>query len=83
MTSPLLDWASQYPWLAFGLSLPTMCVLTTACWFFADITVRGMNLIGSLATLASNTWVLTVRGYAPQSAEAHPEDDDQPPSATT
>ncbi len=83
MISPLLDWASQYPWLATALSFPTAMVLVVASWMAAEVASRGINLVIQLATLASNTFILIVRGYAPQSREANPEDDDQPPSATT
>ncbi len=69
MTSPLLDWATQYPWLAFWLAWPTASVLVVASWMAAEVITRGFNLMVQLATLASNTLVITVRGYAPWSAE--------------
>ncbi len=83
MTTPLLDWATQNPWLATALSFPTAMVLVVASWMAAEVASRGINLVTQLATLASNTFILTVRGYAPQSREAHTEDDDQPPTATS
>lgn len=82
MTTPLLDWASANPWLACWAAWPTACVLISAAWFFAETVTRGLNTAVYIANLISNTLVITIRGYAPQSAEAH-EDDDNDPTGTT
>jgi hypothetical protein len=76
---PLLDWACNSPWLAAWLAWPVASVLVAAAWFFAETTSRGFNTLVYLANLASNTIVILLRGYAPQSAEAHPEDEDDDP----
>ncbi len=83
MTTPLLDWCAANPWLSFWFAWPTASVLIVAAWMAAEVMSRAIGLILQLATLASNTLVITLRGYAPWSAEAHKGDDDDEPTATT
>ncbi len=82
MTTPLLDWAAANSWLAFWCAWPIALTLIVASWMFAEVMTRGMNLVVQLANLASNTLVLCLRGYAPQSEEAHEDDDNTPPATT-
>lgn len=83
MIPPLLNWCTANPWLAFWFVWPTACTLMAGAWFFAEIITRGFNTFVYIANLISNTLVLTIRGYAPQSVEAHPEDEDNTPTGTT
>lgn len=65
MNAPLSN-----PWLAAWCIWPVGLTLICIAWQFTELVTRGMNLMLAISTLASNTFVLTVRGYAPQSAEA-------------
>ncbi len=85
MTFPLLDWCSANPWLTFWCAWPIASTLIAAAWFAAEVLTRGMNTLVYIANLLSNTLVISLRGYAPQSQEAHPEDrgGDDTPTGTT
>lgn len=82
MNTALLDWCTANPWLSLWFAWPTACTLIATAWFFAEVMTRGMNTAVYIANLISNTLVITIRGYAPQSAEAHGDDDDTPTGTT-
>ncbi len=69
-TSWTLQFISDHPVVALGMSFPTACVLITWAWLFACQIENSINLVLRLANILSNTIVITFRGYAPQSIEA-------------
>lgn len=80
MTSSwILPFITDHPVAAFFLSWPLMMVLVSMAWLVAASTENAMNLVLRMSTLLCNTFVLTIRGYAPQSKEAQPEDDTSNP----
>lgn len=65
MNLPILDWASQNPYLAFFLAWPVALALVSTVYLFAATTENAMNLILRLTNQATNMVVILVRGYAP------------------
>lgn len=80
MNLPLFDFATSNPWLTAWLAWPVASALICAAWFVAEVVTRGFNTLVYIANLISNTIVLCIRGYAPQSAEAAGVDADEPPT---
>ncbi len=81
MNLPLFDFAAAHPWLAAWCIWPTMILLVAIAWLIAACAENAINLILRLGNLACNTFIILVRGYAPQSVEAHPEETDDKPDA--
>jgi hypothetical protein len=78
MTSWTCQFILDHPYSAFFLAWPVAFVLIAASWFTAEVITRGMNTALQMVSLLVNGTIIALRGYAPQSAEAHPEDEDTP-----
>ena len=74
MTTWTLTFIESHPLYAFFLAWPIGLVIISLSWQFAITMENAMNLILRLVNLASNTFILIVRGYAPLSAEAEEVD---------
>ncbi len=73
----LLNFVFDHPFIAFLMLWPIGLSLITVSWLVASSMENGMNLILRLANLAVNAFVITVRGYAPQSIEAEEIDKEE------
>ena len=74
MNLPLLDFIADHPFVSFCMAWPTVILLITIAWLVAACMENAINLVVRLFNLGANTLVILIRGYAPQSIEAHPEE---------
>lgn len=70
MNPPLLIWASQNPWLAFGLAFPVMWMLVCVCASFANSVVTLWSITTTTFTHALNVLTIWMRGYPSTSQPA-------------
>lgn len=83
MTTLPLDWAADNAWLTFWCAWPLSFLLVSIAWFVTDTIIRGANILLQIVSLLVNGLVISLRGYAPQSEEAHAGEDDDTPTGTT
>lgn len=67
MSSSLLQFAAEYPWSAFMLSLPLTMILVGASWAATVLITNAMNACVSIWAQCLNFVMILVRGYPPES----------------
>lgn len=60
---PILDWASNNPWLAFFLSCPTSLFLISISWMATSIVLAAWNGALNLVSTIIVSFVTLFRGY--------------------
>lgn len=78
----ILPFLTDHPFAAAWPAFLVACVLGWWAYLFTDAATNSMNLILRLSTLAANTFVISIRGYAPQSVEAAAETPSEPTNET-
>ncbi len=73
----LIQFLIDHPFISFLLSWPVVLTLITLAWLVASSVENSMNLVLRLFNMTCNTFVIAVRGYAPQSIEAQEVEKDQ------
>ncbi len=64
--SSVLEFAADNPWIAFGLSFPTMAVLITASIMVASVLDNTWKTTLGLIAICVNNLTIIIRGHPPK-----------------
>ena len=75
ISSVLLQFVVDNPWISFGLSLPFSLILISASWAAATLITNAMNACASIFNQFLSFIIVLARGYPPSGpVQDHGED---------